>query len=252
MPKETFSSHRPTSALRNASTVSGVGTGERDAALHGLSVLVVEDDAAIGTQLVRGLDRVGCHTRLVTTGRAALEAGGVGLVLLDLGLPDIDGVQVCRRLRERSAVPLLAVTARGAERDRVEALDAGADDYIVKPFGFEELTARMRAVLRRTGSAGDVIEYGRLRVDLAARRAHVDGTAVTLTGKEFDILACLAVEPGRVVSREEIFDRAWDENWYGPRKVLDVHMAALRRKLGDPGLIETVYGRGFRLAEPTP
>jgi DNA-binding response OmpR family regulator len=221
----------------------------RNAPLRGLSVLVVEDDAAIGAQLARGLSRSGCLPSLVNSGTAALAAEGAGLVLLDLGLPDVDGVEVCRQLRARSDVPLIVVTARGAEHDRVEALDAGADDYIVKPFGFDELTARMRAVLRRAG-AGGVVEFGRLRVDIAGRRVQVDGAPVALTGKEFDILACLAVEPGRVVTREEIFDRAWDEHWYGPTKVLDVHMAALRRKLGDPALIETVYGRGFRLAEP--
>jgi DNA-binding response OmpR family regulator len=222
----------------------------RNAALSGLTVLVVEDDPAIGAQLVRGLTRAGCQPRLVTSGGAALGVEGAGLVLLDLGLPDIEGIEVCRRLRARSAVPLLVVTARGAEQDRVEALDAGADDYIVKPFGFEELTARMRAVLRRAGPGGSVVEYGRLRIDVPGRRAQVDGMPVGLTAREFDILACLAIEPGRVVSREEIFDRVWDENWYGPTKVLDVHVAALRRKLGDPALIETVYGRGFRLAEP--
>jgi DNA-binding response OmpR family regulator len=171
-------------------------------------------------------------------------------VLLDLGLPDIDGVEVCRGLRERSAVPVLAVTARSPERDRVQVLDAGADDYIVKPFGFDELAARMRAVLRRARPGGGTISYGSLEVDVAARRVHVGGESIALTGKEFDILACLALEPGRVVSREEIFDHVWDAHWYGPTKVLDVHVAALRRKLGDPSLIETVYGRGFRLSGP--
>ncbi|HZC69545.1 MAG TPA: response regulator transcription factor [Jatrophihabitans sp.] len=222
----------------------------RNAPLEGLSVLVVEDDAAIGAQLVKGLARAGCRPRLVSSGGAALDADGVGLVLLDLGLPDLDGVEVCRRLRSRSAVPVLAVTARSAEAERVEALDAGADDYIVKPFGFDELTARMRAVLRRAGAGNTPLEYGPLRVDFQGRRVFVDGAPVNLTGKEFDILACLALEPGRVVSREEIFERAWDEHWYGPRKVLDVHIAALRRKLGAGEMIETVYGRGFRLAEP--
>ena len=222
----------------------------RNAALGGLQVLVVEDDAAIGAQLVRGLARIGCRPRLVSSGWAALEADEVGLVLLDLGLPDIDGVDVCRRLRARSGVPVLAVTARSAEPERVEALDAGADDYIVKPFGFDELTARMRAVLRRAGVGGSTVQHGRLRIDLPGRRVFVGDEPVALTGKEFDILACLAIEPGRVVTREEIFDRAWDEHWYGPRKVLDVHVAALRRKLGHQTMIETVYGRGFRLADP--
>ena len=145
------------------------------------------------------------------------------------------------------AVPIIVVTARSAGTDRVDALDAGADDYIVKPFGFDELTARMRAVLRRSGGDSPVLDCGPLRVDVGGRRVFVHGEPIALTGKEFDILACLVLEPGRVVSREEIFDRVWDEHWYGPRKVLDVHVAALRRKLGDPALVETVYGRGFRL-----
>lgn len=250
MTKNSFTAHRR--ARGWFYRVAVTSDQARNAVLSGLEVLIVEDDAAIGAQLMRGLTRVGCSPRLVSSGRAALQADGIGMVLLDLGLPDLDGVEVCRRLRARSAVPVLAVTARGAEPERVEALDAGADDYIVKPFGFDELTARMRAVLRRAGPTGGTVEYGRLRVDITGRRVNVNGNPVALTGKEFDILACLALEPGRVVSREEIFDRAWDEHWYGPRKVLDVHMAALRRKLGDPALIETVYGRGFRLAEPDP
>ena len=249
MPKNSF---RPQHRARRANYGVAVTGSDARNALAGLSVLVVEDDPAIGAQLVRGLDRVGCRARLVTSGAAAIDAAGAGLVLLDLGLPDMDGVEVCRRIRNCSSVPILVVTARGAEPERVRALDAGADDYIVKPFGFDELTARMRAVLRRSGVLGSVVEHGRLRIDLLARRVFVDGAPVGLTAKEFDILACLAVEPGRVVTREEIFDRAWDEHWYGPRKVLDVHMAALRRKLGDHPLIETVYGRGFRLAEPAP
>jgi DNA-binding response OmpR family regulator len=224
---------------------------QRDATLSGVSVLVVEDDQAIGSQLVRGLERIGCRPHLVSSGQAALDERNTDIVLLDLGLPDIDGVEVCRRLRERSAMPVIVVTARSPERDRVQALDAGADDYIVKPFGFDELAARMRAVLRRARPGGSTIAYGVLEIDVAGRRVRVDGAPITLTGREFDILACLALEPGRVVSREEIFDHVWDEHWYGPTKVLDVHVAALRRKLGDQSLIETVYGRGFRLGEPS-
>lgn len=222
----------------------------RNAELAGVLVLIVEDDLTIGAQLVKGLTRVGCRTALVRDGAAALDHDAVGVVLLDLGLPDVDGVELCRRLRQRSTVPIIVVTARGAEADRVAALDAGADDYIVKPFGFAELLARMRAVLRRTGTETSVLKYGPLRVDLAARRVWVDQVPISLTGKEFDILACLTLDPGRAVTREEIFARVWDEHWYGPRKVLDVHIAALRRKLGTPTLVETVYGRGFRLADP--
>lgn len=220
---------------------------ERNAALIGLPVLVVEDDTAICDQLVEGLRRVGCRVAAVGDGAAALRAGDPGLVLLDLGLPDMDGVELCRRLQRRDGPPIIVVTARHAVADRVAALDAGADDYIVKPFGFDELLARMRAVLRRARSGNGLLVSGRVGVDISGRRAFVDDRAVNLTGKEFDILACLALEPGRVVSREEIFDRVWDEHWYGPRKVLDVHMAALRKKLGAADLIETVYGRGFRM-----
>lgn len=219
--------------------------------LAGVRLLLVEDDPVISEQLVRGLRRAGCVPTAVRTARDALEAPDADLVLLDLGLPDLDGIDLCRRLRTRGDVPIIVVTARSDEQERVAALDSGADDYVVKPFGFEELMARMRAVLRRsTKGTPNVVEHGRLRVDFAARRTWVDDIEVALTPKEFDILGCLAIEPGRVVSREEIFERVWDEHWYGPTKVLDVHLAALRRKLGEARLIETLYGRGFRLGEP--
>ncbi|MEP7025778.1 MAG: response regulator transcription factor [Actinomycetota bacterium] len=216
----------------------------------GPSVLLVEDDLGIATQLVRGLARGGYRVGHVTTGREALSGGEPDVVLLDLGLPDADGVQVCRQLRERSAAAIIVVTARGEESERVLALDAGADDYLVKPFGLAELQARIRAVLRRVQPGGDVTRHGPLTVDVRRRKVSVSGADVPLTPKEFDILECLAADPGRVVSRQEILENAWDAHWYGPTKVLDVHMAALRRKLGDPGLIETVYGRGFRLSGP--
>ncbi len=248
MTKNPFTSHPRASAGSYGDGVSAADT--RNAELAGVSVLIIEDDPAIGAQLVKGLTRVGCRTALVRDGTGALRHAAAGVVLLDLGLPDVDGVELCRLLRQRSATPIIVVTARGAEADRVAALDAGADDYIVKPFGFAELLARMRAVLRRTGTDAGVVTYGPLRIDLNARRVWVEQVPIGLTGKEFDILACLTLEPGRAVTREEIFDRVWDEHWYGPRKVLDVHVAALRRKLGAPQLIETVYGRGFRLADP--
>jgi DNA-binding response OmpR family regulator len=227
-----------------------VTTGAAAEALAGVRVLVVEDDRSIGEQLVRGLTRAGCHVQLAGSVSAALRAhADSDVVLLDLGLPDGDGIELCERLRQVTAIPILVVTARDTERERVTALDAGADDYIAKPFGFAELLARIRAVLRRA-RRGDsaVVRYGPLSIDLAGQRVELDGEPLALTTKEFDILACLAAEPGRLVTREEIFDRAWDVNWYGPTKVLDVHIAALRRKLGHPELIETVYGRGFRLA----
>jgi DNA-binding response OmpR family regulator len=217
-------------------------------------VLVVEDDPGIATQLVRGLDRAGYTAESVALGAEALRRPIPDVVLLDLGLPDIDGVDVCRRLRQQSEAAIIVVTARGEEADRVLALDEGADDYLVKPFGLAELLARIRAVLRRGHRAGtgssELLQHGRLTMDLRTRRVTVDGNPVPLTPKEFAILECLAADPGRLVSRQEIIERAWDEHWYGPTKVLDVHLAALRRKLGDHSLIETVYGHGFRLADP--
>ena len=218
-------------------------------------VLVVEDDPGIATQLVRGLTRAGDETGSVTTGQAALDWPVPDVVLLDLGLPDMDGVEVCRRLRQVCDAAIIVVTARGEESDRVLALDEGADDYLIKPFGLAELLARIRAVLRRShtpgggGGAGQLLQHGPLTVDLRTRKVTVSGQHIAVTPKEFAILECLASDPGRVVSRQEMLERAWDEHWYGPTKVLDVHMAALRRKLGDPGLIETVYGHGFRLAD---
>jgi DNA-binding response OmpR family regulator len=223
---------------------------ETSTRVTGPSVLVVEDDPGIATQLVRALDRGGYRVDHVLTGGEALRRGDPDVVLLDLGLPDTDGVHVCRQLRQRSAAAIIVVTAYGEESDRVTALDAGADDYLVKPFGLSELMARIRAVLRRIRPEGaDVVQHGPLTLDLRTHKVTVSGQDVALTPKEFDILECLAADPGRVQGRQEILEAAWGSNWYGPTKVLDVHIAALRRKLGLPGLIENVYGRGFRLGD---
>ena len=216
-----------------------------------MDVLIVEDDEAISAPLVTGLRREGFDAHAVGTGAEALAANGYDLVLVDLGLPDIDGYEVCRQLRARSDVPIIVVTARNEEIDRVVGLELGADDYIVKPFGFRELVARIRAVARRyrgasSGSA-DVTEVGTLRIDRRARRVAVDGAEIALTPKEFDLLSLLAEQPGAAWRREQIIDEVWDPNWYGSTKTLDVHVASLRRKLGDPGMIETVRGVGFRL-----
>jgi DNA-binding response OmpR family regulator len=213
-------------------------------------VLVVEDDEGIGGALVRGLEREGYDAELVATAAAAVRAAPADLVLLDLGLPDGDGLDLCRKLRSGSQSAVLVVTARGEENERVAALDAGADDYVVKPFGFAELYARIRAVLRRTHAQADVVTHGRLSIDGRARRVHLDDVEVALTPKEFDILQCLASDPGRVFTRREMFARVWGGHWYGPTKVLDVHVAAIRRKLGAAEAIETVYGRGFRMGPP--
>ena len=215
-------------------------------------MLVVEDDPGIATQLVRGLERAGYSADSVAMGAEALRRPMSDVVLLDLGLPDLDGIEVCRRLRADSDAAIIVVTAKGEEADRVLALDEGADDYLVKPFGLAELLARIRAVLRRgprsNRGGAEVMRHGPLTVDLRTRRVTLSGKDIALTPKEFAILECLATDPGRLISRQEILERAWDEHWYGPTKVLDVHLAALRRKLGDPTLIETVYGHGFRLA----
>jgi DNA-binding response OmpR family regulator len=212
-------------------------------------VLVVEDDEGIAWPLRRGLARSGYHVQSVGNGRDALAAAPVDVVLLDLGLPDMDGIEVCRRLREYTDAVVIVVTARGEEGDRVAALDEGADDYLVKPFGLEELKARIRAVLRRVRPTGTHYVLGALTVDPRARRVTLDGGEIALTPKEFDILECLIADPGRAVSRHELLTRVWDQHWYGPTRVLDVHIAALRRKLGVDGLIETVYGHGFRLVD---
>ncbi len=215
----------------------------------GVRILIVEDDDAIAKPLADGLRSEGFDVTRVATGEDALEAALPDLVLLDLRLPGIDGTEVCRRLRSRSDVPIIMVTAKGEEVDRVVGLELGADDYIVKPFGFRELLARIRAVMRRTRPSGDGsrMRLGRLEVDVRGRRATVDGDALPLTTKEFDLLALLASEPGAVVSRRRILREVWDTEWYGPTKTVDVHVASLRRKLGDPGWIETVRGVGLRL-----
>jgi DNA-binding response OmpR family regulator len=211
-------------------THSGAGPGT-------ISVLLVEDDPGVAAQLVRALTRGGYPVDHVATGAAALgRREQPDVVLLDLGLPDTDGVHVCRQLRQRSDVAIIVVTAFGEESDRVTALDAGADDYLVKPFGVSELLARIRAVLRRVKPGRDVIRHGPLSMDFRTRKVTVGGAEIPLTPKEFDILECLAADPGRVQTRQDIVETAWDANWYGPTKVLDVHIAALRRKLGVPGL----------------
>ena len=218
-----------------------------------MKLLLVEDEDAIAVPLAEGLRREGFVVERVATGGGALEAATPDLVLLDVGLPDMDGFSVCRELRSRSRVPIIMVTAKGEEVDRVVGLEVGADDYIVKPFGFRELIARIRAVARRTGERATeqrVIEVGPLRVDTRSRRVYIDDREIELTPKEFDLLALLARDPGAVVSRAQIFEEVWETTWYGSTKTIDVHVAALRKKLGDPSWIETVRGIGLRLHLP--
>lgn len=220
-----------------------------------MDVLLVEDDDTIAEPLARGLERQGFSVRRAADGAGALaevDRQRPDIVLLDLGLPDIDGYEVCRRLRADSALPIIVVTARGDEIDRVLGLELGADDYMVKPFGFRELVARMNAVLRRTNASdhddqGPITLAPGLVMDPRSRRVTLDGAEVALTRKEYDLLALLASDPGAIHTRESILEQVWDANWYGPTKTLDVHIAALRKKIGDPTVIETVRGVGFRL-----
>jgi DNA-binding response OmpR family regulator len=218
-------------------------------------LLVVEDDDTIGIPLVEGLELEGFTPTRVRSGTEAVDAAATAdFVLLDLGLPDLDGGEVCRRIRARTEVPIIVVTAREDELARVRLLELGADDYVVKPFGFRELVARIRAVQRRIGRpAGSSVttqRLGPLQIDRGARRVHLAGLEVDLTPKEFDLLAFLAETPGQARSREDIIANVWDEHWWGPTKTLDVHIAALRRKLADIDLITTLRNVGYRLDPP--
>ncbi len=217
---------------------------------------MVEDDAGIREPLVRALAREGYDVEAVADGAAAVRealAGAPDLLLLDLGLPGLDGLEVCRLVRrERRRLPILVLTARDEELDLVQGLDAGADDYVTKPFRLAELLARVRALLRRgTEPAEGVIEVGELRIDLASHRAARGDRELELTPKEFGLLAFLAAHSGQALRRERIMREVWDQNWFGSTKTLDVHVSSLRRKLGDdatdPELLLTVRGIGFRL-----
>jgi two-component system response regulator RegX3 len=227
----------------------------------GVHVLFVEDEESISEPFSQALRREGFVPHVVRTAAEALaaaERGPADIVLLDLALPDRDGREVCRELRRRSDVPIIMLTARGTEIDRVVGLELGADDYVVKPFSGAEVIARMRAVLRRRVSSGrsaaERVDIGPLRVDLAGRRAWLDGRELALSRKEQALLAELVRNAGRVVTREELMDRVWDENWWGSTKTLDVHIGWLRRKLGDDPaaarFIHTVRGVGFRFTAP--
>ncbi len=218
-----------------------------------MEILLVEDDDSIAEPLTAGLRRDGFTVVRVRTAMEALEHEAPEFVLLDLGLPDADGSDVCRQLRARGDTPIIVITARADEIDRVVLLELGADDYLVKPFGFRELRARIRAVLRRTqprAEAPAATKIGDLEIDRRTRRVTRDGEELQLTPKEFDLLAYLASDPGAVFARQDILESVWDTHWYGPTKTLDVHIAALRKKLGDAGWIATVRGVGFRLHEP--
>ncbi|MFE3852773.1 response regulator transcription factor [Streptomyces griseorubiginosus] len=243
----------------------------------GLRVLLIEDDETIAEPLAEGLAHFGLAVDHVTTGTEGLRAPYGDVVLLDLGLPDMDGIDVCRGIREVSDVPIVILSARGEEADRVLGLELGADDYLAKPFSVRELVARVRAVTRRTRRAQETPapafpaspaplspppaaptapapagapghDPGPLAVDRRTRQVWVGESQVPLTPKEFDLLALLTEDPGAVYSRQQILDRVWDPFYEGPTKTLDVHVASLRRKLGHPAWIQTLRGVGFRLA----
>jgi DNA-binding response OmpR family regulator len=218
-----------------------------------MEVLLVEDDAAIASSLRAGLESSGMVVHHVSTGADAVASPIYDIVLLDIGLPDFDGFEVCRRIRAKSDVPIIMLTARNEEIDRIFGLEIGADDYVTKPFGLRELIARIRAVTRRrttNNSVASVIAIGPLSIDVASRRASMADEPLDLTTKEFDLLVHLAEHPGVVHRRNDIMESVWDTNWYGPTKTLDAHIAALRKKLNDPRWIEAVRGVGFRLEQP--
>ena len=225
------------------------------------SVLLVEDEASIAEPFARALGREGFDAQVAPTAAAARElfaARPPSIVLLDLTLPDGDGRELCREWRRETSVPIIMLTARGTETDRVVGLELGADDYVVKPFSVAEVAARIRAVLRRAQPAHagppQPVTLGDLTIDPATRSATLGGHDLGLARKEFDLLARLARDAGRVVSREDLMSDVWDENWFGSTKTLDVHIGFLRRKLGDdaadPRYVRTVRGVGFLLSAP--
>ncbi|MFI0773240.1 response regulator transcription factor [Streptomyces sp. NPDC021212] len=232
-----------------------------------MHVLLIEDDDRVAGPVVEGLNRFGFTVDHARTGADGLAADPSEMVLLDLGLPDMDGIDVCRAIRLRSHVPIIMITARSDEVDRVLGLELGADDYLSKPFGVRELVARIRAVTRRArptaleadpeapGAAdapgtGEAQDLGPLTVDRRARQVTLHQAPVALAPKEFDLLAYLAQDPGAVCSRQQILDTVWEPNYFGPTKTLDVHVAALRRKLGNSSWIENIRGIGYRLTPP--
>jgi two-component system, OmpR family, response regulator RegX3 len=223
-------------------------------------VLLVEDETSISEPLAAYLGREGFDAEVAGTlaaARTAFERDEPDVVLLDVMLPDGDGRDLCRELRGRSDVPIVMLTARGEEVDRIVGLELGADDYVVKPFSAGELVARIRAIQRRgraPGARRAPIVVGSVTLDPASRTVTKAGKPVELAAKEFDLLRFLMSRAGEVVGREEIMDEVWDPHWFGPTKTLDVHISWLRKKLGDgsspPRLITTVRGVGFRFASP--
>jgi DNA-binding response OmpR family regulator len=213
-----------------------------------MRILLVEDDRRFATALTTALRRSGYDVHHAPNAAAALVAPPHDLVLLDLGLPDADGIDLCRRLRQHRNVAIIMLTARGEESDRVSGLRSGADDYVVKPFSFAELQARMDAVLRRVSPPQQGMRVaGALKIDLDRLRAYVNDEPITLTRKEFQLLATLAADPDVVVRRDRLLQEVWHTSWRGDSRTIDVHVATLRSKIGSAVKIETVRGVGYRL-----
>ncbi|MDX3646213.1 response regulator transcription factor [Streptomyces sp. MB09-02B] len=237
----------------DASGVAGAGPVARPRR-EALRILVVENEARAADSLVLGLRRHGYRAESVATGAKALQVhGSADLILLDLDLPDLDGLEVCRSIRATCETPVIAVTARDSELDRVLGLQAGADDYMAKPYGFRELMARMEAIMRRVRPSQpleQVILRGPLRIDAGTREIRLDGRSVEVTRKEFDLLHLLASQPETVISRKQLMTQVWDDSWSRPGRTIDTHVSSLRSKLGASTWVITVRGVGFRLGHP--
>ena len=221
------------------------------------TILVVDDEPNIADLVDLYLAREGYRVLQASTGEAGLDAvrdHRPRLVVLDVGLPDIDGLEVCKRLRRTSQIPVIFLTARDGEVDRVLGLELGGDDYLTKPFSPAELVARVKAVLRRTdgGPAPEVVQAGGATIDTGRREVRVHDDPVEFTTKEFDLLRYLAERPGLALSRQQILDGVWGYDWFGDARTVDVHIAQVRKKLGDAATITTVRGVGYRLESPRP
>jgi DNA-binding response OmpR family regulator len=216
------------------------------------TIVVVDDEPNIADLVDLYLAREGFRVLKTDTGEAGLQAvkdHRPRLVVLDVGLPDLDGLEVCKRLRATSQIPVIFLTARDSEVDRVVGLELGGDDYLTKPFSPAELVARVKAVLRRVdgGPAAEVVQAGEVAIDAGRREVRVAGEPVDFTTKEFDLLRYLAERPGLALSRQQILDGVWGYDWYGDARTVDVHIAQVRKKLGDTVEIKTVRGVGYRL-----
>lgn len=216
-----------------------------------MRILLIEDDDRVVAALTPALNRANLYVQRAATAAEALKAlDGIDLILLDMGLPDQDGLALCRQIRTMSDVPIIAVTARREESMVVAALRSGVDDYVTKPYRLAELVARIDAVMRRFGKhpVTNVDEFGRIRIDSGSQQAYLDDEPVLLARKEFALLHMLVRSNGDLVTREAIMETIWATSWVGASRTIDVHVANLRAKLGDPRLIETVRGAGYRLA----